>query len=124
MKNFIKKFILFLIIIFLLVAFVIFGYLAYVDIKSTNAKDYLNEKYGLVKKDLLTIKSVEYVYEDIANCESLWFKKCTNEKELTYEHTFKLKDGTKIVVKEYENHVFQDNYDGDVINQDEQNKEN
>ena len=124
MKNFIKKFILFLIIIFLLVAFVIFGYLAYVDIKSTNAKDYLNEKYGLVKKDLLTIKSVEYVYEDIANCESLWFKKCTNEKELTYEHTFKLKDGTKIVVKEYEDHVFQDNYNGDVINQDEQNKEN
>ena len=54
--------------------------IAYVDIHSSEAKDYLMEKYEFKKKDLFAIKYVEYAYEDITDCSSLWFKKCTSYK--------------------------------------------
>ena len=115
MKNFVKRTILLVIIVILLFAFVIFGKMAYTDVKSSAAKDYLMERYGFTKKEISASKVVEYVYEDISNCETLWFKKCTNDKNLHYIHTFKLQDGTVINVTEDVNHNFTDDYKGTVV---------
>ncbi len=115
MKNFIKRSILFIIIIVLLIAVLYVGYLAYTDIKASNAKDYLIERYGFDKKEIKATKSTEFVYEDIANCETLWLKKCSSDKNLHYKHTFKLKDGTEIHVTETVDRDFDDDYNGQVI---------
>ncbi len=117
MKNFIKRSILFVIIVLLLGAFGVLGYYAFVDIRAEVAKDYLIERYGFDKKDLFVTKSTEYVYEDITNCETLWFKKCSDDEKLHYEHTFKLKDGTIIKVKEDIDRNFTDDYNGKVVNE-------
>lgn len=116
MKNFIKKLLLFIIIICLLGALGFFGYLSFVDIQASVAKEYLIERYGFDKRELTAIKSTEYVYEDITNCETLWLKKCSDDKTLHYKHIFKLKDGTEISVTEDIERNFIDNYDGTVIN--------
>lgn len=88
--------------------------IAYVDIHSSEAKDYLMEKYEFKKKDLFAIKYVEYAYEDITDCSSLWFKKCTSNENLLYEYTFKTKDGDKIIVTEDVNGTFNDNHKKDA----------
>lgn len=116
MKNFIKRFALLIIIVALLIALAIVGYLAFTDIKASNAKEYLIERYGLDKKEITATKSIEYVYDDINNCETLWLKKCTSDKTLHFKHTFKLKDGTEIHVTEDIDRNFTDDYDGKVIN--------
>ena len=72
------------------------------------------ERYGFNKKELLATKSTEYVYEDIANCETLWIKKCTDDKTLHFKHTFKLNDGTEIHVTEDIDRNFIDDYNGEV----------
>ncbi len=114
MKNFIKKLILTIILVALLITFGVVGYYAYTDIKASVAKEYLMERYGFDKKEILATKSTEYVYEDIANCETLWIKKCTDDKTLHYKHTFKLKDGTEIHVTEDIDRNFIDDYKGEV----------
>ena len=115
MKNFIKRSILFIIIIILVIAFVVIGYFASTDIQASVAKKYLIERYGFDEKEIMATKSTEYVYEDINNCETLWFKKCTDDKTLHYKHTFKLKDGTEIHVTEDINRNFIDDYNGKVV---------
>ena len=102
---------LFFAILFLaIVALVIFlCIVTYVDIQSSEAKEYLVETYELNEKDLKIKKFKEYVYEDIADCDSLWFKKCTSEENLVYKYTFNYED-KKIVVKEYEDGTFVDDY--------------
>lgn len=114
MKNFIKKSILSIILVALLITFCVVGYYAYTDIKASVAKEYLMERYGFNKKELLATKSTEYVYEDIANCETLWIKKCTDDKTLHFKHTFKLNDGTEIHVTEDIDRNFIDDYNGEV----------
>ena len=129
MKNFIKRFILFIIIIALLGALCFVGYFAYTDIKASVAKKYLIERYDIKEKEITAIKSTDYVYEDINNCETLWLKKCTDDKTLHYKYTFKLKDGTEIHVTEDIDRNFIDDYNGKVVNynrkdeiQEEENK--
>ena len=53
-------------------------------------------------------------YEDITDCSSLWFKKCTSNENLLYEYTFKTKDGDKIIVTEDINGTFNDNHKKDA----------
>lgn len=126
MKNilgFLKKIILFVIIICLLIALSYFGKMAFMDIQASVAKEYLVARYGLDSKELTAIKSTEYVYEDIANCETLWLKKCSDDKNLHYIHVFKLKDGTEIEVTEYVDRTFIDNYNGKVVNEEPEKHE-
>ena len=117
MKKFIKNLILFIILIVLIGAFGVFGYLAYVDINASNARDYLMEKYEFEKKELFPIKSVEYVYKDIANCETLWFKKCTDDENLANKYTFKIKNSDReIIVTEDVDGNFTDDYENSKEN--------
>ncbi len=112
MKKFIKNLILFIILVALIGAFGVFGYLSYVDMNASNARDYLMEKYKFEKKELLAIKSVEYVYQDIANCETLWLKKCTDDETLANKYTFKIKNSDReIVVTEDTDGNFTDDYE-------------
>lgn len=110
MSKIIKKLLITAVVLALVVVMIIIGYVAYVDIHASDAKEYLMEKYDFKNADLLAKKYTEYVYEDVADCKSLWFKKCTSESDLLYEYSFELKDGTEIIVSEYEDGTLVDNY--------------
>ncbi len=110
MSKVIKKILITIIVLALIVVMIIIGYAAYVDIHASEAKEYLIEKYNFKNADLLAKKYTEYVYEDITDCKSLWFKKCTSESDLLYEYLFELNDGTEIIVSEYEDGTLVDNY--------------
>lgn len=85
---------------FLLVLVVLVAcYFMYLDSNTSNAKAYLVKRYGINEKELKPKKYVRYVYEDIADCDNLWFKKCTSDKSLAYQYIFKYKD-TEIIVSE------------------------
>ena len=85
--------------------------MAYVDIQSSEAKDYLVETYDFNKSDLHITKYTEYVYEDITDCSSLWFKKCTDDENLLYKYTFKTTDGEIIEVIEDKDGNLTDDYE-------------
>lgn len=108
-----KKLLFGLLIIAALLLTVVLVAITYVDIHASEAKDYLIEKYDFKKNQLFAVKYVEYAYEDITDCSSLWFKECTDNKDLLYEYSFKTKNGDKIVVTEDVNGVFSDNYKDD-----------
>lgn len=119
MKKFIKG-ILFTIVILVLVAVLgIVCYFAYVQANSDVAKQYLIQKYDLKEKELFAIRYVEYVYEDIADCNSLWVKKCTNDPNLSYKYTFRYNKEFEIVVSEDKDGNFTDNYDGEEVSKEE-----
>ena len=110
MKN-LKK-VLFGLLIFAAIALIIvLGCMAYVDIQSSEAKDYLVETYDFNKSDLHITKYTEYVYEDITDCSSLWFKKCTDDENLLYKYTFKTTDGEIIEVIEDKDGNLTDDYE-------------
>lgn len=113
MTKGIKKLLIAVIVLALIIVMAVIGYAAYVDIHASEAKEYLIEKYEFENDELLAKKYTEYVYEDIADCNSLWFKKCTSEKELLYEYIFEINDGKEIIVSEYEDGTLVDNYKTD-----------
>lgn len=112
MIKFVKKCVFFVIIVILIGFFAIAGYLTYVNANSTKAKNYLLEKYEINEKDWYAIKYTEYIYEDIADCNSLWLKKCTSEESLLYKYTFINKKKEKIIVSEDKNMNYSVEYDG------------
>lgn len=110
MRN-LKK-VLFGLLIFAAIALIIvLGCMTYVDIQSSEAKDYLVETYDFNKSDLHITKYTEYVYEDITDCSSLWFKKCTDDENLLYKYTFKTTDGEIIEVIEDKDGNLTDDYE-------------
>lgn len=110
----IKKLLFGLLILAALALIVILVLITYVDIHASEAKDYLMEKYEFKNNELFAVKYVEYAYEDITDCSSLWFKKCTNNENLLYEYSFRTKDGVKITVTEDVDGTFNDNYKRDT----------
>ena len=122
-KN-VKKIVFLIIVLALLGVVGLLTCVAYVDINSSEAKEYLMEKYEFKNSELMATKFVEYVYEDITDCSSLWLKKCTNDKNLAYKYTFKTNDGKKIIVSEDKDGNFKDNYKpkDDVEDMDSTNK--
>jgi hypothetical protein len=90
------------------------GIKTYIQASSSRAIEYMIEKYEITKKDIKVLKYQEYAYSDITNCESLWFKKCTDEQGLIYSFKLEIKGKTKVTVKEYKNKVFEDDYEGKV----------
>ncbi len=120
----IKKLLLLLIIIVLLAILFIAGYLTYVESNATEARDYLLEKYEINKKDWVAIRYTEFVYEDIADCNSLWLKKCTDNKDLLYQYTFINKDKKKIIVSEDKDGNLSDDYNGTLKVKEDENSTN
>lgn len=112
MIKFIKKCVFFVIIVVLICFLALAGYLTYVNANSTRAKNYLLEKYEIKEKEWYAIKYTEYVYEDIADCNSLWLKKCTSEESLLYKYTFINKKKEKIIVSEDNNMNYTVEYEG------------
>ncbi len=111
MAKFMKKLLFWLFIILVICLIGYLGVIAYTDANCSRGVNHLTSKYEIKSSDLTSVKYQPYIYEDIANCDSLWIKKCTKEENLLYEYTFKLEDDTKIVVKEYKDGVFTDNYE-------------
>lgn len=112
--KYLKKLLFVLFIIMMVGLMVLLGINTYIQASSSRAIDYMIDKYELNKKDIKVIKYQEYAYSDITNCDTLWFKKCTDEEDLLYSFNLEIKGKTKVIVKEYDNKVFEDNYDGKV----------
>lgn len=111
MKKFLKGLIFTIVILILLSLLGVVIYLTYVQSNSEVAKDYLVEKYEINKKELWAISFTEYVYEDITDCSSLWFKKCINQPDLVYKYTFKFKNNKDINVYEDKDGNLTDDYE-------------
>jgi len=109
MKKLIKGLIFTVVIVALLGVLGVLIYLTYVSSNSEEAKKYLVETYKLNEKNLNATKYTEYVYEDIADCSSLWLKECTDNANLVAEFTFKY-DNKEIVVYEDKDGNYTDNY--------------
>jgi hypothetical protein len=109
MKN-IKRVLFWLIILVVVGIIGILCYVAYIDINCSEAKNYLIDTYDFKKEELHAKKYTEYVYEDIADCNTLWVKKCTDNKNLSYTYEFETKDGKKIIVSEDKDGNFIDDY--------------
>ena len=127
MTKLLKKLLFWLFIIALVAAMVYLGIIAYTDANCTRGINYLTSKYEIQSSDISCKKYQEYVYEDIANCDSLWLKKCTSDEKLLYEYTLEDGEGNIIVIKEYKDGTFSDNYEKGKIKKeylDKQNKEN
>lgn len=126
MSKLLKKLLFWLFILLAVVAIGYLGCIAYIDANCSRGVNYIVEKYEVKSNEIKTIKYQEYVYEDIANCDSLWLKKCTSEEDLLFEYTIEI-DDTKIVIKEFKDGVFTDNYEKGTIRKEyleKQNKEN
>ena len=115
MTKLLKKLLFWLFITFLVIIMGYLGVKTYVDANCTRGVNYLTDKYEIKAKEIKCNKYQEYVYEDIANCDSLWLKKCTNDENLIYEYTLEDKDGNVIVVKEYKDGSFTDNYEKGTV---------
>ena len=127
MTKLLKKLLFWLFIIALVAAMVYLGIIAYTDANCTRGINYLTSKYEIQSSDISCKKYQEYVYEDITNCDSLWLKKCTSDEKLLYEYTLEDGEGNIIVIKEYKDGTFSDNYEKGKIKKeylDKQNKEN
>lgn len=115
MKKFIKGLLFTFIILVLVAVLGILFYYAYIQSNSEVAKKYLVEKYGLKEKNLSATQYSQYVYEDIADCHSLWVTKCSDDPNLSYTYTFKYNKEIEIIVSEDKDGNFSDNYDGEAI---------
>lgn len=107
-----KKLIFFIIIVILVACLGIGAYLTYVDSNANKARDYLLDKYEMDKKEWIATEYTEYVYDDISDCNSLWLKKCTSDKNLHFKYIFRNKKYEKIVVTEDIDGNFTDDYNG------------
>ena len=110
MAKFMKKLLFWLFIILVIVVIGYLGVIAYTDANCSRGVNHLTSKYEIKSRDLTSIKYQPYIYEDIANCDSLWIKKCSDDKTLLYSYVLKTKDGKEIKIKEYKNKVFEDNF--------------
>lgn len=106
----IKRLLLIPIILILIGVLIYFGYYAYIDSNAHAAKKYIEDKYGFTDRELRTTEFVEYVFEDISNCNNLWLKECTDVEELAFRYVFETKDGTAIIVLEDKNGDYSDDY--------------
>lgn len=96
------------------------GYYAYNEVRAAKAKEYLETKYNINGNEWITTKATEYVYEDIANCNTLWLKKCTDDKDLKFEFIFtNIKTKEKITVKANNDNKYSDDYNGKAVIEDE-----
>lgn len=108
----IKRLLLLPIILALICVLIYFGYYAYLDSNAHSAKKYLIDKYGFTEKELRTTEYVQYVFEDISDCNNLWLKECTDVEELAYRYVFETKDGTVVIVLQDKNDDYTDDYSG------------
>ncbi len=112
--------------LFILALVILIGNLAirgYIEANGSRAVAYLVEKYELHENDLNVLKYQEYVYEDITNCDSLWLKECSPDKDLHYEYILRTDDGHKIIVKERIDGSFEDDYSKGTIREEYLEKE-
>ena len=82
----------------------------------------INEIGLLIKEDFEKVFNIEeelkkdyvqiYVYEEDANCNSLWLKECTDDKDLEKEVIYYTKGGIKFTVKSFKDGSFEDDYNG------------
>ncbi|MGN1337110.1 MAG: hypothetical protein ACI4WW_01375 [Candidatus Coprovivens sp.] len=107
---YIRKFIFLVLSIILAIAVCIGLYYAYQDMTGSSCKEYLIEEYDFGTFDIFTKKTTVYVMNDEADCNSLWLKKCTDDKNLVKEVIFVTKDGNKIHVIEHKDGTFEDDY--------------
>lgn len=124
MTKFLKKFLFWIFISMIVVIIGYLGIITYNDANCTRGKMYLVKKYEVEEKNIKSIKYQEYAYDDITDCDSLWFKKCTSDDNLKYEYTLEI-DGVIIRVKEFKDGSFSDDYENGIIRenylQDEKN---
>ena len=71
-----------IVLVVLLGIFGIVGIVGYSEIQATKAKEHLIMEYDFTDWNVFAIKVTEYVYEKETDCSTLWFKKCTDNKEL------------------------------------------
>ena len=50
-------------------------------------------------------------FKDVANCDSLWLKECTDDEDLVSKLVIKTKAGKEIEVIGYKDETFSDDYD-------------
>ncbi len=115
-------------ILSLVVTIVILGgigfavYLVYLDSNTSAARKYLAERYGIEEKELKPKKYIKYVYEDITDCETEWFKKCTDNEDLEFAYVFEYKDET-ITVSEDKKGVLSDDAKLKPVENDDEEKD-
>ena len=110
MKRLIRNLFFVALLVVLVYAGVRVGFYLYNDLHGNEAKKYLVEKYGFDEKDLFVEKYEQFVFKDVAKCDSLWLKECTDDENLAAKIYFKTKDEKKIVVTEDNNAQFEDDY--------------
>lgn len=88
-------------------------YFTYQELTGSPIKEELIKKYDFSNFELFTYKTTTYVYEEDANCGSLWFKKCTDNKDLKKEVIFYTKAGIKIKAVQYTDNTIEDDYEED-----------
>lgn len=123
LMKYLKKLLFWILILAAVGVIGVLVYITYLDINAGDAKEYLIEKYSLKKSQFYATKYTEYVYDDITDCNSLWFKECTSNKDLKYEYVFKTKDGEKITVTEDVNGNYNDDYRTDNSDDGKENPE-
>lgn len=87
------------------------GYYAYLDTHAEGAKEYLIEKYDMEKFDYVCTSYVEYIYSDLTDCDSNWFKECTQDPTLAYKYVFTNKNKNKITVVETKEGNYTDDFE-------------
>lgn len=97
-------------------------YLVYLDSNTSAARKYLVERYGIEEKELKPKKYIKYVYEDVTNCETEWFRKCTDNEDLEFEYIIEYKDET-ITVSEDKKGVLSDNAKLEPVKSENEEKE-
>lgn len=121
MKKLIRSLVIIIVIGALLAIFCFVGYYAYNEVRAAKAKEYLETKYNLNGNEWIATKATEYVYEDISNCNTLWLKKCSDDKDLKFKFVFtNIKNKKKITVTANNDNKFSDDYDGKPVIEDEE----
>lgn len=106
MKKVLKTLIKFILLVVLLGLFGIVGIVGYSEIQATKAKEHLIMEYDFTDWNVFAIKVTEYVYEKETDCSTLWFKKCTDDKELAKKFTFLTTKGKTFEVTEFKDGTF------------------
>ncbi len=99
-------------------------YMVYVDSNCQKAKNYLIKRYDLEEKKLKSKKYIQYVYEDVTNCDQEWIKKCTDDENLSYQYIFEYKDDVTIVVSEDKKGQLSDDSTLTPVEEDSKDKDN
>ena len=118
----VKKLLKIILVLFILVLILVVGYFTYHDVMASAAKNYLIDKYEFSSFEVIAYNSTIFVDEDISNCNNLWFKKCTDDKNLQAKYYFINKNKEKIIVTEDVDGNFIDDYY--LGNDNKENQEN